>query len=130
MQAALAHEIKLFQSHSCHTTNSKFASKKALLQQSTVHIPSPGVRLSTSTPMARLLLASGSFTQELAYSTDSSVQCTYVHARQQGDHVMQDDVISIMAYQKRLKKEYEELSKRAPVGVSLDGSTMEDNVDV
>lgn len=50
--------------------------------------------------------------------------------KQQGDHVMQDDVISIMAYQKRLKKEYEELSKRAPVGVSLDGSTMEDNVDV
>lgn len=43
---------------------------------------------------------------------------------------MQDDVISIMAYQKRLKKEYEELSKRAPVGVSLDGNTMEDNVDV
>ena len=50
--------------------------------------------------------------------------------KQQGDHVMQDDVISIMAYQKRLKKEYEELSKRAPVGVSLDGNTMEDNVDV
>ena len=43
---------------------------------------------------------------------------------------VQDDVISIMAYQKRLKKEYEELSKRAPVGVSLDGNTMEDNVDV
>ena len=47
----------------------------------------------------------------------------------QDDHVMRD-VISIMAFQKRLKKEYEELSKRAPVGVSLDASTMEDNVDV
>jgi len=35
-----------------------------------------------------------------------------------------------MVYQKRLKKEYEELSKRAPVGVSLDDSTMQDSVDV
>ena len=35
-----------------------------------------------------------------------------------------------MAYQKRLKKEYEELSKRAPVGISLADDTMEDNIDV
>jgi ubiquitin-protein ligase len=35
-----------------------------------------------------------------------------------------------MAYQKRLKKEYEEMSKRAPVGISLDPSTMEDNIDM
>ena len=37
---------------------------------------------------------------------------------------------SIMAYQKRLRKEYEEMSKRAPVGISLDPSTMEDNIDM
>ena len=36
----------------------------------------------------------------------------------------------IMAYQKRLKKEYEEMSKRAPTGISLDPSTMEDNIDM
>lgn len=35
-----------------------------------------------------------------------------------------------MAYQKRLKKEYEELSKRAPLGITLDESTMEDNIDM
>lgn len=38
--------------------------------------------------------------------------------------------LAIMAYQKRLKKEYEEMSKRAPVGISLDPSTMEDNIDM
>ena len=92
------------------------------IQQSTVLIPSPGVRVSTSTPMSRLLLVSAGFTQAQVHSTAT------VHVAQ-GDHVMRD-VISIMAYQKRLKKEYEELSKRAPVGVSLDASTMEDNVDV
>ena len=79
--------------------------------------------------MSRLLLASAGFTQAQAHSykhstcMHSTVACT---CERQGDHVMRD----IMAYQKRLKKEYEELSKRAPVGVSLDDSTMEDNVDV
>lgn len=35
-----------------------------------------------------------------------------------------------MAYQKRLKKEYEELSLRAPTGIALDQETMEDNIDM
>ena len=35
-----------------------------------------------------------------------------------------------MAYQKRLKKEYEELSLRAPIGIALDTETMEDNIDM
>ena len=35
-----------------------------------------------------------------------------------------------MAYQKRLKKEYEELSMRAPTGICLDQETTEDNIDV
>lgn len=35
-----------------------------------------------------------------------------------------------MAYQKRLKKEYEELSLRAPTGIVLDQETMEDNIDM
>ena len=34
-----------------------------------------------------------------------------------------------MAYQKRLKKEYEELSKRPPEGITLDPSTLQDNID-
>ncbi len=34
-----------------------------------------------------------------------------------------------MAYQRRLKKEYEEMSKRAPVGITLHEETMEDNID-
>lgn len=36
----------------------------------------------------------------------------------------------MMAYQKRLKKEYEELSMRAPTGISLDQETTEDNIDM
>lgn len=36
----------------------------------------------------------------------------------------------LMAYQKRLKKEYEELSLRAPTGIALDQETMEDNIDM
>lgn len=36
----------------------------------------------------------------------------------------------MMAYQKRLKKEYEELSLRAPAGIALDKETMEDNIDM
>lgn len=36
----------------------------------------------------------------------------------------------MMAYQKRLKKEYEELSMRAPTGIFLDQETMEDNIDM
>lgn len=36
----------------------------------------------------------------------------------------------VMAYQKRLKKEYEELSLRAPTGIALDQETMEDNIDM
>ena len=35
-----------------------------------------------------------------------------------------------MAYQKRLKKEYEELSLRAPIGIKLDQETAEDNIDM
>ena len=35
-----------------------------------------------------------------------------------------------MAFQKRLKKEYEEMSKRPPVGIVLDEGTMQDDVDV
>ena len=78
--------------------------------------------------MSRLLLASAGFTQALGRS--ASISIAHMHSTvAQDDHVMRD-VISIMAFQKRLKKEYEELSKRAPVGVSLDASTMEDNVDV
>ena len=36
----------------------------------------------------------------------------------------------MMAYQKRLKKEYEELSLRAPTGIALDQETLEDNIDM
>ena len=39
-------------------------------------------------------------------------------------------VSKMMAYQKRLKKEYEELSMRAPTGIALDQETTEDNIDM
>ena len=36
----------------------------------------------------------------------------------------------MMAYQKRLKKEYEELSMRAPTGITLDKDTTEENIEM
>ncbi len=35
-----------------------------------------------------------------------------------------------MALQKRLKKEYEEMSKRAPDGIVLDEGTMQDEINL
>ncbi len=35
-----------------------------------------------------------------------------------------------MAFQKRLKKEYEEMTKRAPDGIVLADGTMQDEVDL
>ena len=34
-----------------------------------------------------------------------------------------------MTYQRRLKKEYEDFQKNAPVGIKLDESTMQDRLD-
>ena len=97
-----------------------------------------------------MLLLCSSHTHELDRSIDRASTCRviplhsnlyayiifYIHIRaaRASDTVIKGQSLGgqtlIMAYQKRLKKEYEEMSKRAPVGISLDPSTMEDNIDM